>query len=56
MTKSARSSFFSAVAGAMFQYKRLPSHDEKVRVALQIESKYPFLGVAGFGRPSYVSY
>ncbi len=53
MTKSARSSFFSAVAGAMF---RLPSHDEKVRVGLQIESKYPFLGVAGFGRPSYVSY
>ena len=55
MTKTSRSSFFSSVAGAMFNYKRFPSHDEKVRVARQIESKYPFLGVAGVGR-SYVSF
>lgn len=55
MTKSAKSSFFSSIAAAMFQYKRWPSRDEKVQVARQIESKYPFLGVTGFGRPSYVS-
>lgn len=55
MTKSAKASFFYSIASAMYRYKCWPSHDEKVQVAKQIELKYPFLGVTGFGRPSYVS-
>ena len=33
MTKSARASFFTAVAAAMFQYKRYPSRNDYVSVA-----------------------
>ena len=39
----------------MFQFKRFPSRDEKVSVAKQIVSKYPFLGTTGLGT-TYVSY
>ena len=40
MTVVAKAAFFSTVAAAMFQFKRYPSHDEKVSVAKQIVAKY----------------
>ncbi len=49
MTTTAKAAYFSAVAGAMFQFKRFPSRDEKVCVAKQIVAKYPFLGTTGLG-------
>ena len=55
MTATAKAAFFSAIAAAMFQFKRFPSRDEKVSVAKQIVSKYPFLGTTGLGT-TYVSY
>jgi len=54
MTTTAKAAYFSAVAGAMFQFKRFPSRDEKVSVAKQIVAKYPFLGTTGLGT-TYVS-
>lgn len=49
MTKASRAAFFTAVAAAMFQYKRYPSRDDFVSVARQIIAKYPFLGSKSFG-------
>jgi len=49
MTKASRAAFYTAVAAAMFQYKRYPSRDDFVSVARQIIAKYPFLGSKSFG-------
>ena len=49
MTKSARAAYFTAVASAMFQFKRYPSRDDFVSVAREIVGKYPFLGSVGLG-------
>ena len=49
MTKNTRAAFFSAVASAMFQFKRYPSRDDYVSVARQVVSKYPFFGSKRFG-------
>lgn len=54
MTKTTRAAFYSAVAAAMFQYKRYPSHDDFISVARQIIAKYPFIGPTSFGA-SHVS-
>ena len=54
MTKTARAAIYTAVAAAMFQYKRYPSRDDFISVARQIIAKYPFLGSTSFGA-SHVS-
>ena len=54
MTKTAKAAFYTAVAAAMFQYKRYPSHDDFISVARQIIAKYSFLGSTSF-RTSHVS-
>ncbi len=43
MTATAKTAYFSEVAGAMFQFKRFPSRDEKVSVAKQLWLNIPFL-------------
>ena len=48
LTKSSRAVFYTAVAAAMFQYKRYPSRDNFISIARQIIAKYPFSWIKEF--------
>ena len=53
ITKTCRTAFFSAVASAMYRYKRYPTRDDYVSVARQNVEIYPLLGSPQVGT-SYV--
>ena len=57
MSRETSKSFLSAVASSMLSYKRYPSRDEYVMVAMTIINKYPFMkSPSGSPTVSYIMY
>jgi len=54
MTHETESAFLSAVASSIFKYKKYPTHEDYIDVAMCIIQKYPFMKNTK-GKKPYVS-